>query len=669
MNIQDWFGMPSGTKDKPVTAAQKLNYGMGVGMGALNLAGNVMGNLASNKKELDQLEASPVVAGSKDALAAQIGAFSKPKLGRENEGMAGFSGLLSGASSGMAAGALGAIAGGVAGLASGLFGSSRRNRNRKNAENRLLQEQLGNFQSTNAQLSEQGINNALINYAAYGGQLSHGGLFSNDLQEFNTGGTHGENPYGGIPVGMGENGKMNTVEEGEVMHNNFVYSNRLNLTEELAELFKLPINKVGKSFADVAKFIGEESKERPHDPISRTTKEDLMNKLMIAQELHKQKEGIKEEPNKFIIGGSLIPFQAYHRPKKLQQQLQNIPTSKADLENYHRMTPEQVAGYLLTTGAVGAASGPAAPLTVGAGLGFLAADQFVLGPAADRLRKNREIEEAKQRSLQMIKDYEYEPVSSTKDVNSKSRGGRLPPVVNNLLHRPVSNTAILNPSIDFGSALQAFRQSQEKAQEKAHWSDLGMLAPALGNLGSLVGAVNATPDRINIPRIRGSQRMQTDMPYNPMDTNYMLSRLSAQAGATRRGLVGMASGNRGAATSALLSADYNYSQGIGDIYNKARDYNRQQLMQNMQMANQARQANAQLDMQEQIYNQQAYTSEWDINARNMAARRNAINQGTQALTSNLSDLSRYLRDSDTISNMYGDYTSRGKYRNRNRNEE
>ena len=353
---------------------------------------------------------------------------------------------------------------------------------------------------------------------------------------------------------------------------------------------------------------------------------------MIAQELHKQKEGIKEESNKFVIGGSLIPFQAFRRPQKMQQQLQNIPTSKADLGNYRRMTPEQVTGHLLTTGLVGAASGAAAPLTVGAGLAFLGVDQFVLGPAADRLRKNKEIERAKQKSLQMIKDYEYEPVSSTKDVNPKSTGGPIGP--------------------------------EKGRPEKALWSDLGMLAPALGNLGTLAGVVNSTPDKINIPRIRGNQRMQTDMPYNPMDTNYMLSRLSAQAGATRRGLIGMASGNRGAATSALLSADYNYSQGIGDIYNRARDYNRQQLMQNMQMANQARQANAQLDMQEQAYNQQAYTSEWDINARNMAARRNAINQGTQALTSNLSDLSRYLRDSTTISNMFRDYDSIGRYRNR-----
>lgn len=661
MNIQDWFGMPSGTKDKPVTAAQKLNYGMGVGMGALNLAGNVMGNLASNKKELDQLEASPVVAGSKDALAAQIGAFSKPKLGRENEGMAGFSGLLSGASSGIAAGPLGAIAGGVAGLASGLFGSSKRNRNRKNAENRLLQEQLDNFQSTNAQLSEQGINNALINYAAYGGQLSHGGLFSNDLQEFNTGGTHGENPYGGIPVGMGENGKMNTVEEGEVMHNNFVYSNRLNLTKELAELFKLPLNKVGKSFADVAKFIGEESKERPHDPISRTTKEDLMNKLMIAQELHKQKEGIDTDTNTLEKGGT-------NRKRTTKEKIYHTLGAMQKVGAFPRGIPGMSEALMLAI-PIGFKYGPwglAASATAYTGA-ILNNALLELGTDMDKLiETNRKRNESKERSLQMIKDYEYGSGSSTKDVNSKSRGGQLPPVLNNLLHRPVSNTTISNPPIDFGSALQQFRQTQGRqiqgGQEEALWSDLGMLAPALGNLGTLAGVVNSTPDKITIPRIRGNQRMQTDMPYNPMDTNYMLSRLSAQAGATRRGLVGMASGNRGAATSALLSADYNYSQGIGDIYNRARDYNRQQLMQNIQMANQARQANAQLDMQEQIYNQQAYASEWDINARNMAARRNAINQGTQALTSNLSDLSRYLRDSDTISNMYRDYTSRGKYR-------
>ena len=56
---------------------------------------------------------------------------------------------------------------------------------------------------------------------------------NNNLNEFGTGGTHGENKLGGIPQGMGANGKLNTVEEEEtsftVRGNKFIFSNRVTI--------------------------------------------------------------------------------------------------------------------------------------------------------------------------------------------------------------------------------------------------------------------------------------------------------------------------------------------------------------------------------------------------------------------------------------------------------
>lgn len=55
--------------------------------------------------------------------------------------------------------------------------------------------------------------------------------FDKNLNYFNNGGSHETNPYGGIPMGMGSNGKMNTVEQGETTFNlpngKYVFSNRL----------------------------------------------------------------------------------------------------------------------------------------------------------------------------------------------------------------------------------------------------------------------------------------------------------------------------------------------------------------------------------------------------------------------------------------------------------
>lgn len=52
-----------------------------------------------------------------------------------------------------------------------------------------------------------------------------------ELNSFDTGGTHEENPLGGIPQGIGANGKMNTVEEGETSYDfeegKYIFSNRI----------------------------------------------------------------------------------------------------------------------------------------------------------------------------------------------------------------------------------------------------------------------------------------------------------------------------------------------------------------------------------------------------------------------------------------------------------
>lgn len=74
-----------------------------------------------------------------------------------------------------------------------------------------------------------------INTAAKGGLLSNPILSSymenKNLNEFKGGGTHEQNPLGGIPQGIGNNGKQNTVEEDETSFElkggKYVFSNRI----------------------------------------------------------------------------------------------------------------------------------------------------------------------------------------------------------------------------------------------------------------------------------------------------------------------------------------------------------------------------------------------------------------------------------------------------------
>ena len=62
---------------------------------------------------------------------------------------------------------------------------------------------------------------------AFGGELNTNGAdFSTGLTFIDNGGLHEENPYEGVPMGVAPDGKPNLVEEGEVIYNDYVFSNR-----------------------------------------------------------------------------------------------------------------------------------------------------------------------------------------------------------------------------------------------------------------------------------------------------------------------------------------------------------------------------------------------------------------------------------------------------------
>lgn len=140
------------------------------------------------------------------------------------------------------------------------------------------------------------------NYYAYGGDMS--GDWSNGVTLINNGGTHEQNPYSGVPLGFDVNGTPNLVEEGEVVFNDYVFSNRLKPTKKQLNDVKLPEKYEGKTFAEIAKVIQTESENNPLDPISKNTLVDGMTKLMSIQEdkrkqkaLAKARKEISEMPD------------------------------------------------------------------------------------------------------------------------------------------------------------------------------------------------------------------------------------------------------------------------------------------------------------------------------------------------------------------------------------
>lgn len=130
---------------------------------------------------------------------------------------------------------------------------------------------------------------------------THGGYFAPDIVKIENGGTHEQNPFGGVQVGVDPMGVPNLVEEGEIIYDDYVFSDRLNASESLLKEFSLPEKYAGKSFAYIADRLSAEAKERSNDAISNNGMAAMYDRLMAAQDYHKEKlemARMKRELNK-----------------------------------------------------------------------------------------------------------------------------------------------------------------------------------------------------------------------------------------------------------------------------------------------------------------------------------------------------------------------------------
>ena len=121
-----------------------------------------------------------------------------------------------------------------------------------------------------------------------------GGTMDNGQILVNQGGSHEENKYEGVPMGMAMDGKPNLVEEGEVVYNDYVFSDRMFPTKEQLRAARFPESWTKKSFAKIAEELGKESKERPNDPISKEGLDNAMRRLMNAQEKAREEKRLKD---------------------------------------------------------------------------------------------------------------------------------------------------------------------------------------------------------------------------------------------------------------------------------------------------------------------------------------------------------------------------------------
>ena len=209
-----------------------------------------------------------------------------------------------GAQAGMTFGPVGAAVGGIIGTGASLIKNLFGNRKAKKKVKKLRNQARGlNSMAT------------LESYMGKAYGFAEGGNLSNlmgrkyfaegGLTTFNNGGSHEESPIGGIPQGMSETGQMNLVEEGETRFQDYIFSNRLLVHKEIAEQMNLPKKIVGKTFAEASEILGKDLEEHPNDPISERGFEEMMTRLMAANNMTKDLKDADEQANVFAEGGDL----------------------------------------------------------------------------------------------------------------------------------------------------------------------------------------------------------------------------------------------------------------------------------------------------------------------------------------------------------------------------
>lgn len=165
----------------------------------------------------------------------------------------------------------------------------------------------GNANNVANNIAANTLSNLERNYAAFGGPLfayggqTHGSDFTNGLMFINNGGTHESNPYEGIPISMDQEGNPNLVEEGEVIWNDYVFSNRLKVPKSIQKKYKLGNREM--TFANAVDKLAKESEERPNDPISIVGLEKTLSDMAIEQETIKNNKNTNKKGNKFLYGG------------------------------------------------------------------------------------------------------------------------------------------------------------------------------------------------------------------------------------------------------------------------------------------------------------------------------------------------------------------------------
>lgn len=525
----------------------------------------------------------------------------------------------------------------------GIFSGARaRRKNAALREERRLAQSFANRSVENniENIAGEQMNNMLANYAAFGGPLdfglfpiggaidyelaqrrlaqkdleskkalggplhTHGADWTNGITVIDNGGTHEQNPFEGVPMGIAPDGQPNLVEEGEVIFNDYVFSNRIKVPKAVRKKYKLRGQK-NMTFADAAKKAQKESEERPNDPISQRGLEDIMYRLMEEQEAIRE----SRQQRKYSEGGKI-----HIAPSK-----RGTFTAAA---SKHGMGVQEFASKVL-------------------------ANPEDYSPV---MRKKANFA----RNASKWKHAKGGPVIKAENpllLDAIYEKGKVPLDFSIPIDKQIkSSVNVKDIPMLLSEGEQRLRLNALRGKNNSNYLTGLRYMPAIGaGLGvfsDLMGWTNK-PDYSNADSIINVANTIRDanytpigdyLTYRPLDRLFYANQLGAQAGATRRNILNTSGGNRGTAMAGLLAADYNAQGQLGNLFRQAEEYN---LGQRERVANFNRATNmfnAENNLKAQMANMENAKIKVDAAAR-AAAIRDAVDARVGAARSaNLTNL-------------------------------
>lgn len=419
-----------------------------------------------------------------------------------------------------------------------------------------------------------------------------GPIFKTDydmgLTFINAGGTHEQNPYGGVFMGMAPDGQPNQVEEGEVIFNDYVYSNRLKVPKAVRNKYKLR-EKKDLSFADaIEEYIKKNGiEERNNDPIANRGLEAFASELAMEQEMLKAKKEMRNN-RQAAFGGHLFagggPYILYDRNYRDFDTLYNEESPYMQALNWFNQPENSAQRDALiadiNSGKYNNTTDNINGFTVTPDNWYGLATDYKKGPVhnaiinwANQTHANAEASRAKEALPKVSPNIsgisiDSNPLGTTTGVHTIGPRG----TEDTLMYAQYNNALAGQTPEERVAAKAAEHEQEEKStyDPSYWWRMAGLGANAAGLMYNIFDPYH--PQVVNEARYStmNPKYIGDYMQYNPYDINYATSQQDANNAATRNALMQSTAPIRNAS---LLANDFNNNATRGATRRQALEYN------------------------------------------------------------------------------------------------